>query len=337
MFFLSGFQTDAGLSVKERLALLQSGNKNPALSGPMKPTPNVVPKPKPPPVTEAKPAGFAPLKPVTAVKPFTSTATNKPDTSPNKPLGVVKPLTDTPAKPGSTDNDHEKTNGENKPQFPKLRPVGAQPGKDRVSPLVPKKPPSVLSSGQETPGGSDHTSANVMREKLDGGGSPKPMSLQEKLAALRQKADSNSIESKPQESSGAATASPPPKSPVLPGPSNTSSPGVLRPVNGPSIPIKPSDIAKSLKSAADGVLLRAKEKASEGGRNSSELFLRKSDGKKFRKVEVASVTSSAPAPTKPSRIDNVDLTTFVKAYAAAKEAKLSMILVFCLKRGVCQI
>ena len=202
---------------------------------------------------------------------------------------------------------------------------------------MPKRPPSAPSSGQETPGGSDHTNADVMREKLDGGGSTKPMSLQEKLAALRQKADSNSIESKPKESSGAATASPPPKSPVLPGPSNTSSPGVLRPVNGPSIPIKPSDIAKSLKSAADGVLLRAKEKASEGGRNCSELFLRKADGKKFRKVEVASVTSSAPAPTKPSRIDDVDLTTFVKAYAAAKEAKLSMILVFCLKRGVCQI
>jgi len=308
--------------------LLQSGNKNPALSGPMKPTPTTAPKPKPPPVTEAKPAGFALPKPVTAVKPLTSTATNKPDTSPNKPLGVVKPLTDTPAKPRSTDNDHEKTNGENKPQFPKLRSVGAQPGKDRVTPLVPKKPASAPSSGQETPGGSDHTTANVMREKLDGGGSPKPMSLQEKLAALRQKADSNSIESKPQESSSAATASPP---------SNTSSPGMLRPVNGPSIPIKPSDIAKSLKSAADGVLLRAQEKASEGGRNSSDLFLRKADGKKFRKVEVASVTSSAPAPTKPSRIDNVDLTTFVKAYAAAKEAKLSMISVFCLTCGVGQI
>ena len=305
----------------------------------MKPPSTIAPKPKPPPVTEAKPAGFALPKPVTAVKPLTSTATNKPDTSPNKPLGVVKPLTDTPAKPGSTDNDHEKTNGENKPQFPKLRPVGAQPGKDRVTPLVPKKPASAPSSGQETPGGSDHTTANVMREKLDGGGSPKPMSLQEKLAALRQKADSNSIESKPQESSSAATASPPPISPVLPGPSNTSSPspGMLRPVNGPSIPIKPSDIAKSLKSAADGVLLRAQEKASEGGRNSSDLFLRKADGKKFRKVEVASVTSSAPAPTKPSRIDNVDLTTFVKAYAAAKEAKLSMISVFCLTCGVGQI
>ena len=30
MVFLSVFQTDAGLSMKERLALLQSGNKNPA-------------------------------------------------------------------------------------------------------------------------------------------------------------------------------------------------------------------------------------------------------------------------------------------------------------------
>ena len=319
--------------------MLQSGNKNPALSGPMKLTPTVAPKPKPPPVTESKPAGFAPgLKPVTAVKPPTSTAADKPNTSPNKPLCAVKPLTaDTPAKPGSTENDHEKTNGENKPQFPKLRPVGAQPGRG-VSPSVPKKPPGAPSSGQETPRGSDHTNADVMREKLDGGGSPKPMSLQEKLAALRQKADSNSVESKPRESScAAATASPPPKSPVLPGPSNTSSPGVLRPGNGPSIPIKPSDIAKSLKSAADGFLLRSKEKASEGGGTSSELFLRKADGKKFRKVEVASVTSSAPAPTKPSRIDDVDLTTFVKAYAAAKEAKLSMILVFCLKCGVCRI
>ena len=106
----------------------------------------------------------------------------------------------------------------------------------------------------------------------------------------------------------------------------------MKPINGPKMdspPIKPSDIAKSVTSAADRVLRRTQGQGAGGERKSCELSLRNSDGKKFRKVEAASVISSAPAPVKPSRIDNVDLTTFVKAYAAAKEKKLSMFLMFC--------
>lgn len=60
-----------------------------------------------------------------------------------------------------------------------------------------------------------------------------------------------------------------------------------------------------------------------GARQSSELIVRHTDGKKFRKIDSALSKISLPAPKKPQRIDNINLTNFMQEYQEEVE-KMSM-------------
>ncbi|XP_025111193.1 FYN-binding protein 1-like isoform X1 [Pomacea canaliculata] len=51
-----------------------------------------------------------------------------------------------------------------------------------------------------------------------------------------------------------------------------------------------------------------------GARQSSELIVRHTDGKKFRKIDSALSKISLPAPKKPQRLDNINLTNFMQEY-----------------------
>ncbi|KAK7100542.1 FYN-binding protein 1-like isoform X1 [Littorina saxatilis] len=332
-----------GLSVKERLALLQNNNnKNPNLAGCIKnPPPGAAPtaapgtKPKP----DAKPAPtFPALKHV-----------NKPN-SPNKYGSAVLAKPSTPLKPPATPpkGGSDSVNGqENASAFPKLRPAGGGGGGGGgkgITPLVPKKP--LGSTSTESSGNS--VGVVAMRDKGDSNGNsspPRPLSIQERMAALKKKADEGS-DSSSKENSGSVTSptkppiSPVTKSPLLPSKPSSTTASVASRFNGsvttgqsgsgttaPVGPLKPSDIIKSINKAADNKVAdrnKAPGSGTAAARKSSELYQRNSDGKKFRKVEVATVISTFPAPPKPDKIDNVDLTSFLKAYAAAKEAKIKV-------------
>ncbi|XP_076462173.1 uncharacterized protein LOC143294672 [Babylonia areolata] len=365
-----------------------NNNNNKPAGSPVKPALNVTPKPKP--GEAAKPGVVAGFKPVTPGKPVTTGAPTKPEVVPGskadtpktpdhsrpalatKPAAGPKPFTSTsttsttPTKPGVGAEDASKANGPGAPLFPKLRPVGGTPTPSSSSPSQeaggeggkaagPVTQAVVNGTSGGSSGGSSSQSPDLTPgEKRGSIITPlKPVSVQERLAALRQKSyDAENAELyRPKHHD---SLSPTPKSttttttktsPTFPS-SHTASvneahhqDSAAEPKPGGLPGIKRSDIAKSLTHAADRRLrgqtatttTPTSSSASAAGTDASEKqqskrsshVYQRRDGKKFRKVDLAKVTPSSPAaPPKPKRLDTVDLKPFLKAYATAKEEKL---------------
>ncbi|KAL8584637.1 hypothetical protein ACOMHN_002366 [Nucella lapillus] len=364
---------NAGLSVKERLALLQNNNNsnsnnnhnaNKPANAAVKP---VTPKPSP---TEAKPPGIAGFKPVTPSKPVAPSVhkpgahPDKPVLPPDKPATAAKPLSPNKPLPASKPAFANKPSPAMKPStaatgkagveeagWPKLRRVGGEKGTPPAS--QQSAPPARETGGDgETPvvlnsshgtGESSVMSAEIWEQKPTSVVTPlKHVSVQERLAALRRKSsEAESVEMKPKPSSTLRSSSTLKTSSVFP-PSPVSSGALNGQLSDSSEPkpetpgVRRSDIAKSLTHAADRFLLRSKtttdtaaatstaDSSEEKTQRSSHLFQRRSDGKKFRKLDDTVLVSSQPAPAKPSRMDNVDLKPFLQAYASAKEDKLEV-------------
>ncbi|XP_076439928.1 uncharacterized protein LOC143279707 isoform X2 [Babylonia areolata] len=295
--------SEAGLSIKERLALLQASNaKNPQLAGPMKTPGHVPPKPGPAPAANTdKPNGQA--APFVALKPLAKPGPGVPGKPGAGGAAITPPVPPTkPTSPAGVGGTHA---------------VGSKPNGDshNAGPLVPKKP------GGFSPASSGHvdTTSVTMRDKSDtGGNTPRPPSIQERMAALKEKAAEGAA-AQPKPTTAAKPGDSGPKSPDA-APHQLKKVAFFPPAAGAaglpanSLAVKPSDLAKSIQEAANRVL----------GRKASDTFLRHSDGKRFHKVSVASVLSKDPAPAKPAGINGVDLTSFLHAYAAAKESKLKV-------------
>ncbi|KAL8590745.1 hypothetical protein ACOMHN_064848 [Nucella lapillus] len=324
--------TEAGLSIKERLAMLQANNSsNPHLSGPMKAS--TLPGPH----KTSLPVSASPSAP-------TDEHNNKPNgpATPAKPfVGVLKPA----AKPATNDAGEGKDSAQ--PAF-KLRPTGAQVDRKGVTPpLLPNKPKTSVGTGVTSPvakfgspaigGGASPavakkpneshaaplvpkklgagasqdpvSTAPVMRDKSDSSSSssePRRLSsIKDRMAALKEKAGEGNVSTPKPSHAYSKTPEPAPKKfPVVPQKTGSTM------VGGGGGAVKPVDLAKSIQEAAK------RKKA-------SDTFLRHSDGMRFHKVSAASVVASGAAPPKPAQINNVDLTTFLQAYASAKETKLA--------------
>lgn len=309
---------DAGLSIKERLAMLQANNKNPQLCGPMKAAPpgphkTSVPINKPTPAEQNnKPNGPAtPAKPFGALKPSKPATNDAGDAKEDTPQLAFKLRPSgaqvdgkgvTPVTPNNLNASNTGGTGIASPASAKFNsPAGTggtpavakKPNDSHVTPLVPKKP-----------GGSSQEPVSAMsvatKDKSDDAITPRPLSIKDRMAALKEKSGEDSVSTPASNNTEPKSPeSPQKKFPVFPVKAGTAGP-----------PLQPMDLAKSIQEAAK------RKKA-------SETFLRHSDGKRFRKISAASVAASGPAPAKPAQIDNVDLTTFLQTYAKAKESKLS--------------
>lgn len=335
---------DSGLSVKERLALLQSsGSNNPVLGG--APRPAVTPKPRPTPGAGApKPAGPSALKPAPPAsdsKPDPPSSASKPvpPATPSKPGAPPTPLKPvafgSALKPNSPPGD-ENSSASRSPLKPvtsgkpgvfpvHLRHVEKPDDKGThsvekkptagVTPLLPKKPECSSPDENSSPQSSEHDKRSLLR-------AGRPPSIAERMAALKEK--SGGDEDSKSKENGMGPKSP--KSPKFPvSPRIPTEAGVKKLAHLPDSANEQHFAAPEHNVHDRGDTINGTghpENTVKPGvhRRSRELLLRHSDGRKFRKIELQDEKSPPPPPpSKPSKLDNIDLTAFVLEYAKAKE------------------
>lgn len=374
----------AGLSIRERQALLMNNNKNPMLAGEPVKAAGARPSPAAKPTVSSPPPATAALKPVPGRKAPVAQGGAATASAGGKmpPAPLAKPGSDKMAVNGEAAHAGAGDGGSggggdavsHSPFLKQLRhveapkPGGGGGGGGAVSGnhppaafLPPKKsfptlPTSPTSAATSPPAaaasrsdgtalsdakGTDSTSAGGGGGGVGGGGGfggggPRQFSsIKGKIAALQSRASFDGSDSAGSSGPGghhAASPGPHPATgpasltkavhPAFTPPAPKPAPGLpggqrLTPLHpkpaGPSLTLKPADLAKSLREAA----LRKSDR-------SSNIYVRNSDRKKFRKLDSEKGVSSGAPPGKPTPLGDVDLTMFVKAYAAAKEKKLEV-------------